>query len=224
MNLYKKHTHRELSAVLNQSAKLTYDAQRNLLQELKTRAMGVSTAALEAQIREQEEAILNLAYLKDLGFVCREEGQVITVKRTTWAIVMDVIAILMGLALFVVGLVFFWLMFSMFFGDNEFSLTKLFSYTLAITAGMIGFKMLGGIHRFLDYVSFTLVQSGSMITLDKGGISGTQHVPLDALTIEEQDGELILFAAKIEIMRCTEDNLVHKKTLEALRQKMMDNQ
>lgn len=222
MNLYKNHTDRELIAVLAQSAKLTYDAQGNLLKELHARSLGVSTNELEDQLQEKAAAIEDFVYLKDLGFTYKKENTTQTISRFLIAKIMDVVSIVLGFILFVVGLVYFWLLMAMFFGENEFTLTKLFTYTLLITAGMIGFKMLSGIHRFLDYLSFSLVASGEYMTIRKGGLKAVQKMPVSDLTIETREGELILVAGPIEIMRCTEDNLVHKKTLEALRQKMIE--
>ncbi len=225
MNLYQHHTDREIRAVLQESAKLTYDAQCNLLRELKVRALGMPTQDLEKHIEETEAAIDNLKYLKDLGFTYHQDAitQMITVKRRRTAIVMDVVAIFLGLLLFVAGLVYFWLLMAMFFGNNEFTLTKLFAYTLMIAAGMIGFRMLAGIDRFLDYISFVLEQSGTTVKLKKGGIKEIQKMDTTSLKIHQEEEELILRAGEIEIMRCTADNLVHRKTLEALLQKLTEN-
>lgn len=225
MNLYQHHTDREIKAVLVESAKLTYDARRNLLRELQARGLEVETQDLELQIAEQEAAINNLEYLKDLGFTYHQDAitHTITLKRRTMATVMDVVAVVLGFLLFAAGLVYFWLLMAMFFGNNEFTLTKLFTYTLVIVAGMIGFKMLGGIHRFLDYVSFVLEQNGASITLKKGGVQGIQKMEASSLNIDALEEELVLKAAEIEIMRCTADNLVHRQTLEALLQKMREN-
>ena len=226
MNLYKNHTNREVVAVLEQSTKLTYDAQLNLLQELKARGLPVATNVLENHIQEKEEAIHSLAYLKDLGFKYEEEigSKAVKVTRATKAKVMDVVSIVLGAILFLVGLVYFWMLMAIFFGDNEFTLSKLFTHCLMIAAGMIGFKMLSGIHRFLDYFSFSLVQSGTLVSVDKGGVKGTQKIPVSDLKIVPEEGDLVLYAGAIEIMRCTEDNLVHKRTLESLLQKMIENQ
>lgn len=224
MNLYKNHTDREVVAVLDQSAKLTYDAQLNLLQELKIRKLHVATNGLENHIQEKEEAIHSLAYLKDLGFAYDAYEHSIKIVRSTWAIFMDVVSVVIGTILFLAGLIYFWMLMAMFFGDNAFTPTKLFTYCLMITTGLIGFKMLSGIHRFLDYFSFSLVQSGASVSVDKGDVKGTQQIPVSDLKIVPEEGDLVLFAGAIEIMRCTEDNLVHKRTLESLLQKMIENQ
>lgn len=225
MNLYKNHTDREVMAVLDESAKLTYDAQLNLLREIKARRISVSTEELEGAIKKTETAINDLAYLKDLGFKYQEnlvtKGS--TVLRATLAKFMDVVALSIGLVLFVAGLIYFWMLMDVFFGDSEFTLGALFIAVLAIAGGLIGFKMLSGVHRFLDYYHFYLTQSGSSIILNKGGLEKEQKMEAQALHLQEEEGELILYAATIEVMRCTKDNLVHKKTLEALMQKMMEN-
>lgn len=225
MNLYKNHTDREVIAVLDQSAKLTYDAQLNLSKELHARSLGVSTNALENAIKEKEAAIQNLHFLKDLGFSFEKNELTggIQLKRTLLAIVMDVVSIVIGVILFVVGLVYFWMLMAMFFGDSTFLPGGLFAAVLAIAAGLIGFKMLSGIHRFFDYASFSLIQTGERVVIHKGGVKGEKEVSVQELSLQEEEGELVLYAGTIEVMRCTEDNLVHKKSLEALMQKMIEN-
>lgn len=226
MNLYKNNTDREVVAVLDQSAKLTYDAQLNLLQELQKRSIQVPTTVLEQHITTREQAIANLEYLKDLGFKIQENelDHSLILKRTFWGLFMDVISILLGTFLFIVGLIYFWMLMAMFFGDNEFTLTKLFTYVLMIAVGMIGFKMLSGVHRFLDYSSFSLVQNGEEVILRKGGVKGDQKMSVSDLALSSKEADLVFTGNGIEIMRCTEDNLVHKKTLETLIQKMKENQ
>lgn len=225
MNLYKHHTDREIVAVLDQSAKLTYDAQRNLLKELRARSVAASTSDLEKHLEEKEEAIQNLNYLKDLGFHYEFDQNTGTIKvtRAKNAIVMDVVSIVIGALLFTLGLIYFWLLIQVFFGDNEFSLGGLFTYILVISAGMIGFKMLSGINRFLDYNNFLLTQSNDTLTIRKGGLDGEQEFLVTKLILEQEEEELVLSIGDIEIMRSTEDNLVHKKTLEALVHKLMTN-
>lgn len=226
MNLYKHHTERELLAVLEQSPKLTYEAQLNLHKELQKRSLGVSTVDLEAHIHKKKEAITNFEHLEDLGFAIEEDASTgsIHLSRAMKAKLIDGAAILLGTLLFLAGVVHFWLLIAVFFGDNEFTLTKLFTYTLLITAGVIGFKMLGGVHRFLDYHSFSLVQSGSEVRIKKGGLEGEQVIPVEQLHLREAtEGELIFGAGDIEIMRAAQDNLVYKHTLEALLHKLRTN-
>ena len=226
MNLYKHHTERELIAVLDQSVKLTYEAQLNLSREISKRSLGVSTQELQVQIAEKEKEIHSFENLKDLGFTFKQDGiaGAITLRRATGAKVMDVVSTVLGTILFLVGLVHFWLLLAIFFGDNEFTLTKLFTYVLMISAGMIGFKMLSGVNRLLDYNKFSLIQSGSEVRIIKGGLNGEQIVSVDQLKLEEEEeGELILSAGDIEIMRSAEDNLVYKHTLQALLQKLITN-
>lgn len=226
MNLYKHHTEREIRAVLEHSDKLTYDAQINLLNTIGDRGIQASTETLELQISIKEKAINDLEHLEDLGFVFNQDSArgTISLNRTTRAKTMDIVSVVLGTVLFLGGLIHLWLLLAVFFGDNEFTLTKLFTYVLMISAGLIGLKMLSGINRFLDYRTFSLVQAGDTVTIEKGGLKGEQSINLDELTLEEEEeGELVLSARNIEIMRAAEDNLVHKRTLESLLLKMTTN-
>lgn len=226
MNLYKHHTEREIRAVLEHSDKLTYDAQINLLNTIGDRGIQASTETLELQISIKEKAINDLEHLEDLGFVFNQDSArgTISLNRTTRAKTMDIVSVVLGTVLFLGGLIHLWLLLAVFFGDNEFTLTKLFTYVLMISAGLIGLKMLSGINRFLDYRTFSLVQAGDTVTIEKGGLKGEQSINLDELILEEEEeGELVLSARNIEIMRAAEDNLVHKRTLESLLLKMTTN-
>lgn len=225
MNLYKNHTPREIVAVLEHSDKLTYEAKLNLLDTIRNRSIDVSTEKLEEQIAQKEAAIANLENLEELGFHYEENtttGEIV-VKRTSKAKIMDIISILLGVLLSLVGLIAFWLLVAIFTGENEFGLDKLFMYVLMITAGLVGFKMLSGIERFLDFNSFLLTKSGDEVTIKKGGLSGAQTYLSSQLGIEEEEGELVFHIDDIEFIRANQDNLVQRRTLETLLLKMTAN-
>lgn len=227
MNLYKKHTHREILAVLEQSDKLTYEAKLNLLREIDKRSINAPIDALQSQITQKEIAINNLDYLKDIGFIYAMDEQTgtITISRASGAKLMDIAAAVVGVVLSLVGLVHGWLLLAVFYGDNEFTLTKLFTYVFMISLGLIGFKMLGGINRFLDYNSFLLVQQSDKVTIKKGDIKGEQVFNTSDLKLEEEgEDELILSVGEIEIMRTSPQNLVQKLTMEALLHNILRNQ
>jgi hypothetical protein len=152
-----------------------------------------------------------------LGFAYTENATAtgVEVRRTGWAMFMDIMAIIVGFALTAIALVHVWLFYHMFFGDNEFSLTKLFQYTLFVFLGTIGFKMLSGIDRFLDNMKFHLLQDGDVIKLQKG-LGSEQLFSVDDVHIITEDDENILQLGTVEIARATADNLVHAKTLEEL--------
>jgi|GEM_PF-1376997 len=227
MNLYKNHTHREILAVLEQSDKLTYEAKLNLLKEINKRPINVATDVLQSQITQKETAINNLDYLKDIGFMYMmdETTGTITIRRASGAKMMDMAAIIVGVILSLLGLIYCWLLLAIFLGDNEFTLTKLFTYVLVISLGGIGMKMLGGIHRFLDYNSFLLVQHRDTVTIKKGDLKREQVFNTAALKLEEEgEDELILSAGEIEIMRTSPHNLVQRLTMEALLHNILRNQ
>ena len=217
MNAYKSHTNRELVAVLTRSEKLTYSAKLNLHRELQKRQLDLDMDALIAQIQQHEVEIRQMKHLPELGFAYTENATAtgVEVRRTGWAMFMDVMAIIVGFTLTAIALVHVWLFYHMFFGENEFSLTKLFQYTLLVFLGTIGFKMLSGIDRFLDNMKFHLLQDGDVIKLQKG-LGSEQLFSVDDVNIITEDDENILQLGTVEIARATADNLVHAKTLEEL--------
>ncbi len=227
MNLYKHQTKREILVVLAQKDKLTYEAQVNLLNELTKRFPQVSTDGLKALIKEKEESINNLEYLKDIGFSLEhdEHAGTIAIHRTSGAKILDIVSVVIGGVLTLAGLIGFWLLLAIFMGDNEFALSKLFLYVVLISGGLIGVKMLSGINRFMDYRTFELIQFKDTVTIRKGDVEGDQVFTVDQLKLEEEEeGELILSANDIEIMRSSHENLIQNLTLKALLHKMIMNQ
>ncbi len=214
MNLYKNHSDRELVAVLENVDKLTYEAQLNLLREFNKREITRDTSTLRQSISETENAIRNLDILSDLGFKAQFDNTSLSIKRDKNAQIMDVVAVIVGFILSMIGLIHFWLLIAMFFGDNTFTLTKLITYALMMIAGGIGFKMLGSIHRFLDYKSFSLEQKGSTLQLRKGR-SNTIYAPEDA-SLVTQDEEFIFQLGDDKIIYASAHNLKQKMSLQEL--------
>ena len=225
MNFYTNHTDRELIAVLDQCEKLTYEAQLNLANELKGRNTAADTSTLEKHIHDTEQAISELAYLKDLGFQYKKDAATghIEIKRTFYAELFDVVSVILGTVFFVIGLIYFWLLMAVFFGDNEFTMGKLVQYGLLILLGLIGFKMLSGIHRFLDYRKFSLVRTGETIQLNQNPKGKELQYALTDITSEVENDELILKVGEIEVIRGSASNLIQKKTIEVLVSKMKTN-
>ncbi|WP_405201385.1 hypothetical protein [Dokdonia sp. LLG6352-1] len=225
MNLYKNHTPREIVAVLEHSDKLTYEAKLNLLDTIRKQSIDVSTEKLEEQIAHKEAAIANLENLEELGFHYEENQATgeITLTRTAKAKIMDIISIVLGVSLLLMGLIAFWLLVAIFTGDNEFGLDKLFIYVLVITVGLVGFKMLSGVHRFLDFKGFVLKRSGNQVVINMGGLPETHSYDIHQLGIEEDEEELIFSLGDIELIKANQDNLVQRRTLETLLLKMTAN-
>ena len=225
MNLYQHHSDRELVTVLEQSEKLTYEAQLQLLKELAHRNADIDQTALEQQIAATELAIADMAYLKDLGFTYSEDASTgrMELRRALVAKVMDVVSIVIGTVLFALGLVYFWMLLSMFFGDNQFSLGKLIGHGIMVLAGLIGFKMLSGIHRFLDYRNFSVVKTGTTIALNSSANDKELHFTSEDVHTHLEDDLLLLKVKEVEILRASAKNLVQKMTVEELERKMKTN-
>lgn len=216
MNLYKHHSGRELVAVLENTSKLTYEAQLNLLREVKKRGITVDTAVLQEEIAVKEVAIKNLDHLYDLGFEATFDpsGNKLELRRTGQAKLMDGTSTVIGFVLALLGLIGFWLLVAIFFGDNEFTLGKLIGYGFLIVAGGIGFKMLSGINRFLDYRNFSLVQVGNTITLTHQ--SNTKTYGTAAVSLFENEEELVFMLDDEEVIHASAHNLKQKLTLQEL--------
>lgn len=225
MNLYQNHSDNELLVVLEHCGKLTYEAQLDLSQEAGQRNIAANTTILGEHLATTERDISDLVYLPDLGFQYAGDSasNQFEIKRTFKAQFMDVVSVVLGTVFFTIGLVYFWLLLSMFFGDNEFTMGKLVIYGLMILLGGIGFKMLSGIHRLLDFINFRLEKRGDTIQLSKHPKGKGLHFSSSDVSSELESDELILKVADLEIVRATATNLLQKMTLEELFRKLKTN-
>ena len=101
--MYSDRTDSELMGILEQQAFLTFESQLNLRDELAQRAMVVDTTELDDSISQKLIEINNLDYLKDFGFKAEENQDGITVTRTKNATITDVLGIIMGVLVFLLG-------------------------------------------------------------------------------------------------------------------------
>jgi hypothetical protein len=225
MDFYKNHSHRELIAVLEKRDMLTHEALLNLRVALQKAGLKESLVLLSKTIEEQEHKIFNLEALKELGFKADHniDNRTLEIKRLFLAKVFDIVSFVLGLVLSFLGLVFMWLLLAMFAGYNEFSLGSLFIYALMISLGLIGFKMLSGISRFLAYHNFYFLQEGDRITLRKDGISGSRTFDSNQVHISEEEEVVILSIDTIELIRVGKGNVVHTLTIQELIHKIEAN-
>ncbi|MGK0385551.1 MAG: hypothetical protein ACI849_000153 [Patiriisocius sp.] len=225
MNFYKNHNHRELIAVIEKRDMLTHEALLKLRVALKKAGLEESLVVLNKTIEEKELQIFNLESLRDLGFTAVHDidNRTLEIKRVFLAKVFDIVSFVLGLVLSFLGLVFMWLLLAMFAGYNEFSLGSLFIYILMISLGLIGFKMLSSISRFLAYHNFNFLQEGDRITLRKDGISGSRTFSSNQVHISEEEDDIILSIDAIELIRAGKGNVVHTLTIQELIHKIEAN-
>ncbi len=216
--MYSDKTTKELREVLGQYQMLTFESQLILNQELTTRNLAVDRSDLESAIGDKLHQIKNLEYLKDFGFTAEftEDGVIVT--RTTKAIIMDVLAIIIGLAVFFIGVYGIGSLVAMFVNGDDFNV-----FSLAINFAMAslvfnGFKFFNGIKRLIDYSGFRLSNTNGVITLKKRfdiKLEEIKATPSD-LQLEEEEEEMVLRLGEELILNSNAENIVQRMTLEEL--------
>ncbi|WP_396636818.1 hypothetical protein [Maribacter sp. R77961] len=216
--MYSDKTTKELREVLGQYQMLTFESQLILNQELTTRNLAVDRSDLELAIGDKLHQIKNLEYLKDFGFNAEftEDGVIVT--RTTKAIIMDVLAIIIGLAVFFIGVYGIGSLVAMFVNGDDFNV-----FSLAINFAMAslvfnGFKFFNGIKRLIDYSGFRLSNTNGVITLKKRfdlKLEEIKATPSD-LQLEEEEEEMVLRLGEELILNSNAENIVQRMTLEEL--------
>jgi len=216
--MYSNKTTKELRAVLEQYPMLTFESQLMLRQELNNRNLAVDRNELESAINAKLLRIKNLDYLSDLGFKAFFANDGLVVTRTTKAVVTDVLAVLIGLIVFFVGVYGIGSLVAMFINGDDFNV---FSLTINFAMASLvfnGFRFFNGIKRLIDYSGFRLSSTNGVIRLKKRfdlSLEELKATPND-LEVFEAKEEMELRLGTHMILNANADNHVQRMTVEAL--------
>ena len=216
--MYNDRTDSELVDILGQESLLTFEAQLNLQQELKRRAIAADTASLDQSIFKKMQEIKNLDYLKDFGFKAERIANGIVVTRTKKAIWTDVIGVILGLLVFFIGLNgIINLVFAFINGDELDVFTLAFKFAVASLV-FIGFSFFSGLKRLFDYSGFELSNTQGLITLKKRFDVKIEQIQAKAsdLFLDTDEDDLQLKLGKEIIFTSNADSLLQTMTLEEL--------
>ncbi|MGB3145125.1 MAG: hypothetical protein WBB24_13560 [Maribacter sp.] len=222
--MYSDRTDSELVDILGQESLLTFEAQLNLQQELKRRAIAADTASLDQSIFKKMQEIKNLDYLKDFGFKAERIANGIVVTRTKKAIWTDVIGVILGLIVFFIGLNgIINLVFAFINGDELDVFTLAFKFAVASLV-FIGFSFFSGLKRLFDYSGFELSNTQGLITLKKRFDVKIEQIQAKAsdLFLDTDEDNLQLKLGKEIIFTSNADSLVQTMTLEELAKELKD--
>ncbi|PCJ98766.1 MAG: hypothetical protein COA50_00545 [Flavobacteriaceae bacterium] len=216
--MYTNQADKELLQLLQKHENLTFQSQLNLQKELNRRNMSEDISALNSLIDKKYIAIAELAHLNDIGFKAEKFEDSIKVTRTVKATVMDVIAIILGMALCVAGIFGITRLIGSFSSENEFSLFSLVINILLIISGKFGIDFLNGIKRLFDYWGFQLMSSNGVIKLRKRFDMKLEEVEKaeDDLSLEKQSNHLVLKLGTEEILRGSNKNIIQAMTVQEL--------
>ena len=220
--MYSDRTDSELMGILEQQAFLTFESQLNLRDELAQRAMVVDTTELDDSISQKLIEINNLDYLKDFGFKAEENQDGITVTRTKNATITDVLGIIMGVLVFLLG-VYGCINLVMTFvnGDELDVFTLAFKFAMAALV-FVGFSFFSGIKRLFDYTGFELSNRGGAITLKKRFDVKLEEIHASAsdIYLDSEEDLLFLKLGDQTIFTSNADNLIQTLTLKELTKKL----
>ncbi|WP_116771077.1 hypothetical protein [Maribacter litoralis] len=216
--MYSNRTNSELIAIMNQHSLLTFEAQLSLQDELQKRAVVVDMSDLNATIANKRAQIQNLEYLKDFGFQANRTEDGLTVTRTNKALFTDILAVIVGLLVFLLGIYGCINLVYTFINGDELDVFTL-AYKFAM-AGLlfIGFSFFSGLQRLFDFYGFELRKSNSSVTLKKRFDVKLEEINIDPADVhlEEDEDVLALKLGRETIFTSNSGNLIQTFTLQDL--------
>ena len=163
--MYSDRTNGELIEILDQHSLLTFEAQLSLQDELEKRAVVVDLSGLEATIANKLAQINNLEYLKDFGFQANKSADGLVVTRTQKALLTDVLAVIVGLMVFLLGIYgCINLVYTFINGDELDVFTLAYKFAMASLV-FIGISFFSGLQRLFDFYGFELSKLNGLVTL-----------------------------------------------------------
>lgn len=220
--MYKEKTDRELIELLAIHKKLTFQSQLNLKAELNHRNIQENITDLENTISEKISEIKNLDYLKNLGFKADKFGDSIKVTRTDKAVLVDIVAIVLGIIFCLIGFFGILGLIGSFSSESEFSIFSLITEIGMIAIGILGVKFLSGIKRLIDYAGFELLNNNGTITLKKRFDTKLVEIQKNEslLELKEQSELMTLKLENDEILSANTNNIIQKMTISELTKRL----
>lgn len=223
--MYLNKSNKELLDLLNQHVTLTFESQLSLKKELQERNLTTNIETLNTTINKKVEEIKNLKHIKDLGFKIEKTSDTFKVSRTLKAIIIDIIAILLGVLFVALGIYGVLLLFSTFNNDNSnFSISQLVIGLVMSKLGLTGIKFLSAIKRLFDYIGFELSNSNNKITLIKRNDLKLELINESpySLNLSEEGDKLVLKLGDIDTISGISKNITQKMTLQVLFEKLQN--
>ena len=220
--MYKEKTDRELIELLAIHKKLTFQSQLNLKAELNHRNIQENITDLENTISEKISEIKNLDYLENLGFKADKFGDSIKVTRTDKAVLVDIVAIVLGIIFCLIGFFGILGLIGSFSSESEFSIFSLITEIGMIAIGILGVKFLSGIKRLIDYAGFELLNNNGTITLKKRFDTKLVEIQKNEslLELKEQSELMTLKLENDEILSANTNNIIQKMTISELTKRL----
>lgn len=216
--MYSDKTNSELIEILDQHSLLTYEAQLSLQDELQKRAVVVDLSGLESTIQNKLAQINNLDYLKDFGFQANTTADGLMITRTTKALLTDILAVIVGLLVFFLGIYgCINLVYTFINGDELDVFTLAYKFAMASLV-FIGISFFSGLKRLFDFYGFELSKHSDLITLKKRFDVKLEEINVNAddIHLDTDEGVLSLKLGHETIFTSNGGNLIQTLTLQEL--------
>jgi hypothetical protein len=224
MSMYQDKNDHQLLELVSIHKKLTFQAQLYLKREIDKRQLDTDLTDFHQTIEDKRSKINNLDYLENMGFQSQDTNNSIEITRTTRAIIMDVVAIIVGLLFLVIGIYAVVTLVDSFNSEEAFNIFELLLNVGLAYLGILGFQFLSGMNRLIDHSGFKLLGLDQMITLRKRfdmTLSEIQKAP-SSIHLNNSEEEITLQMDDVDIISTYSDNNVHKMTLKKLKEKLQE--
>ena len=220
--MYAAKSQAELLELLHIERKLTFSSKLLLLKELDKRGMLDESNLLHQSIDKYVSEIEDLAYLKNIGFKADREGNGLKITRTFWAILIDVIAVLLGVVFCFVGLMGVGALINSFTDESAMNMGIFASIAVELVLGYFGIKFLSGFDRLVNLSNFELTSTGGLVRLKRRFDYKTKVIEEKAenLKMSISGDTMKMFLGESEIMSANAKSIVQKMTIEALIRKL----
>ena len=222
--MYRDKTVKQLLEIEQHCERLTFESQLGLKDALQRSKAPGDRKHLDEVVVNKTQEINSLVHLKDLGFQAKSDGDYITVTRTNKAIVTDIIAVVVGFIVFLVGVYGAVSLFLMFTNGNELNVFSLGVNAFLTSLLFVGFKFFSGLKRLFDYVGFELLNHKGEITLKKRFDIKLEEVKGSPLNLSiATDGDLLVLEfGDNEVFVANSQNIIQKMTMKALLHRLQD--
>ena len=220
--MYTNKNDKELRVLLTNHRDLTLQAQLNLKEELTQRDIACNINDLENTINSKMSEIKNLEFIDNLGFKVEFTDDFIRVKRTSKAVLIDVLAAVCGVFFSIIGLMGILGIISMFFGDGDYSVLFLIRSIIMAALGGFGVRCFNGVKRFIDFLGFELVNYQGNVILKKR--FDTKLIEIEkkesSIHLDNESDLLILKLEDYDILNASANNLIQSLTISELTKKL----
>lgn len=224
MSNYLNYTDQELLEILGKYNSLTFLARIELKKELLNRGIVDGSRdfeELKRLIEEEMTEIKTLKFLSDIGFKVSwfNNNESYEVTRSSTAILMDLILILLGIVFSMIGIFGLSRIISYVSPDIIFGIGDFIFNTLLLGIGFFGFRIFyNGTDRLIKYKDFKLVVDQGNIILIKRFDFKLEEIQkeVSSLNLKSYNNQISLMSESVEIINTTSPSFRAKMTLEEM--------